>query len=119
MSGGRDIGGRWFGDLYALRDVGFDKYGSRLWYCLCRCGNTQTVIASRLMLGRTVTCTPCSHIGRGRVMRSRALDRKYGHVPADLREQADSDPVLENEPEIAKDVDVSDLPSMLNEGWRP
>lgn len=51
-----NIEGHKFGKLTALHDVGSDKTGSRLWKCLCECGQFSTVAAKRLRNGHTNSC---------------------------------------------------------------
>jgi hypothetical protein len=50
------LAGQSFGLLTAVRDVGKDREGRRLWLCTCFCGGAHTVPASRLTKGHTRSC---------------------------------------------------------------
>jgi len=51
-----NIEGQKFGKLTAIHDIGSDKTGSRLWKCLCECGQFSTVAAKSLRIGKTKSC---------------------------------------------------------------
>lgn len=61
MSKAIDLTGRVFGKLTAIRPVGSNKCGQRLWECRCECGNTAIVAASRLLAGRAQRCGSSAH----------------------------------------------------------
>jgi len=56
MAKPQNLVGRKFGRLTAVKDVGKNKWGSRLWLCHCDCGNEITVAASYLTKGEARSC---------------------------------------------------------------
>ncbi len=52
----RDITGRRFGSLVAIKRVGSDKRGHSLWVCECDCGRSIVNLSNRLLTGNTKTC---------------------------------------------------------------
>jgi len=56
MTARLELVGKRFERLVAIRDVGRNKRGSRLWLCKCDCGNEVTVIATKLSTGWTRSC---------------------------------------------------------------
>lgn len=52
----KDLTGQRFGRLVAIRDVGVNKYGKRLWLCQCDCGETKEVLSNSLHACRTLSC---------------------------------------------------------------
>src|SRR5258708_5402599 len=51
-----DIAGRVFGRLSVLEYVGSNKYGKRLWRCICACGKEIVVLRGGLTSGKTQSC---------------------------------------------------------------
>ena len=51
-----DLTGQHFGRLTAVRDVGVDGHRSRLWLCLCDCGNEKVVSSGLLRNGKVQSC---------------------------------------------------------------
>lgn len=58
----KDISGKRFGKLTAIRVVGQDKYSRNIWECLCECGNLTNVMIGNLTSGDTRSCG-CGHNG--------------------------------------------------------
>ena len=56
MSSGKDIGGRRYGKLVAIKPTGGTKNGSKIWLCQCDCGNTKTTTVRMLNSGKTSSC---------------------------------------------------------------
>jgi len=52
----KDLTGQQFGKLTAVRDVGKEKHGYRLWLCKCNCGNTKIVASGNLTSGHAKSC---------------------------------------------------------------
>jgi hypothetical protein len=52
----KDLTNQKFARLTALRDVGRNKHGARLWLCRCECGNEVTAVSSHLRRGNTKSC---------------------------------------------------------------
>lgn len=52
----KNIVGMRFTKLVAIEDVGKDRYGSRLWRCVCDCGNETVVSTTNLISGNTKSC---------------------------------------------------------------
>lgn len=59
MSSCKDLTGKKFGMLTAIKDVG-SKGRNRLWECKCDCGNTTILKTSRIVGGYTQSCG-CLH----------------------------------------------------------
>lgn len=53
----KDLTGRTFGRLTALRHVGYTKCRNATWLCRCICGKETTVPAGNLQNGGTVSCS--------------------------------------------------------------
>lgn len=51
-----DLVGKRFGTLVAVKDVGRDKRGARLWECDCDCGKTIRTRGASLISGNTTSC---------------------------------------------------------------
>ena len=68
----RDLSGQTFARLTALRIAGATTKGEAKWECVCECGRTTIVPASRLPSGRTQSC------GCLRVERQRAAATRHG-----------------------------------------
>ncbi|WP_204123293.1 alcohol dehydrogenase [Lacticaseibacillus mingshuiensis] len=51
-----DLTGQRFGRLVAIKDAGYDKNRSRVWECICDCGNMVLVRGSSLKSGNTKSC---------------------------------------------------------------
>ena len=51
-----DLTGQKFEKLTAIRPVGVNKCGQKLWECICNCGNTTIVASSNLRRGSTRSC---------------------------------------------------------------
>jgi len=45
-----------FGKLTAVKPVGNNKRGSKIWLCKCECGNTKEIVSSLLKSGNTKSC---------------------------------------------------------------
>ena len=56
MSRRLDLTGQRFGRLVAVRDVGRNKYGTRIWECHCDCGATTRSLTITLRSGNTKSC---------------------------------------------------------------
>lgn len=53
----KDISGRRFGRLFALRPVGRnDRNGSAMWFCLCNCGGQLVANGASLRYGSVQSC---------------------------------------------------------------
>lgn len=52
----KDITNQKFGRLTAIKDVGKDKSGHRLWECVCECGTVKVFSISHLMSGSIRSC---------------------------------------------------------------
>lgn len=52
----RDIAGKRFGRLTAVRSVATDRHRNRIWLCRCDCGNESQVPATSLKTGHTQSC---------------------------------------------------------------
>lgn len=57
---GKDISGMTFGYLTALEPTGARNRKDIVWRCVCRCGKTVELPATRLLLGNTLSCG-CLH----------------------------------------------------------
>jgi hypothetical protein len=51
-----DLTGERFGRLEAIRVVGIDKRGEKIWECYCECGSFHNVLSSNLRTGHTKSC---------------------------------------------------------------
>ncbi len=56
MSKIKDIKGRRFGSLVALKRIGSNEKGHALWECQCDCGKRIINLSNRLLTGNTSTC---------------------------------------------------------------
>lgn len=52
----KDIAGKRFGKLTAIKPVGKNKQGKYLWLCECECGREKVVCQSELASGNTISC---------------------------------------------------------------
>lgn len=52
----KDISGKTFGRLTAVRLTGGKSVHGMLWHCRCECGSAAIVVASRLITGHTRSC---------------------------------------------------------------
>ncbi len=52
----RDLAGRRFGKLVALRQAWITRRGETYWLCRCDCGNEKTVNGSKLIRGQVRSC---------------------------------------------------------------
>ena len=52
----KNIEGRRFGKLVALKMDGFNKWKKAVWLCRCDCGNTISTLSNGLIAGRTKSC---------------------------------------------------------------
>lgn len=66
-----DLTGERFERLEALRVVGTDKRGEKIWECYCECGTFCNVLGSNLRAGHTKSC--------GCLNREKTGDRNYKH----------------------------------------
>ena len=75
--------GRTFGKLLAIRVVGSEQPGGRIWECLCDCGATTTAFARQLTTGgkKSCGCLKREHPGRevkhGRTARNSGAYRAW------------------------------------------
>lgn len=51
-----DLTNKRFGKLVALRTVGNNNHGSKLWLCKCDCGKMSVVVSTQLTCGITKSC---------------------------------------------------------------
>ena len=51
-----DLTGMRFGRLEAIRTIGTDKRGEKIWECYCECGSFHNVLSSNLRTGHTKSC---------------------------------------------------------------
>lgn len=56
MTAKKDITGREFGRLRAIKDVGRNKHNQRLWESECNCGNKVVTTTTALLQGHTKSC---------------------------------------------------------------
>lgn len=61
--------GKRFGQLVAKEPGGRNAQNTRLWRCVCSCGNERLCTAADLQAGRRTACSHCSHL---RAARARA-----------------------------------------------
>lgn len=76
----KDITGRRFGRLVALRDVGRDRHNNTLWLCECDCGRSKTTPATYLVSG---TSSSCGCLKREAASARRLVDlagKKFGRL---------------------------------------
>lgn len=52
----KNLTGKKFGRLTAVKKIGIDKRGQAIWLCKCECGNTIETITNRLTMGKTKSC---------------------------------------------------------------
>ncbi len=52
----KDIAGKRFGRLTAVRPIGQNKYRAMIWLCSCDCGNNHTTTGSCLRSGESKSC---------------------------------------------------------------
>jgi hypothetical protein len=52
----KDITGKRFGKLVAIRHIGFNNSGNARWLCHCDCGRKHTTASTHLLNGNTTTC---------------------------------------------------------------
>lgn len=52
----KDLSGKKFGKLTAIKTDGKDKFGSYMWECVCDCGNKTRVLTGNLSSGHTTSC---------------------------------------------------------------
>lgn len=72
----KDLTGKKFGKLTAIKPVGKNKFGSYMWLCRCDCGREAVVIGSNLLRGNSKSCGHCNDIQPGdRFVRLVALER--------------------------------------------
>nr|DAQ66025.1 MAG TPA: hypothetical protein [Caudoviricetes sp.] len=53
---GKELTGKRFGRLIALRVVGSKEHSGNLWECVCDCGKTHKAYATKLIHGRVKSC---------------------------------------------------------------
>lgn len=51
-----DITGEKFGNLIAVKCIGNDKFGKKIWLFSCDCGNETKAVASSVKSGKTLSC---------------------------------------------------------------
>ena len=56
----RDITGKRFGKLKAMRFVGQNRWNQALWLCVCNCGNKRTVRGTDLVERKARHCVACN-----------------------------------------------------------
>lgn len=76
-----DLVGRRFDKLVCLADVGLDRHGSRLWLCICDCGNHVTKRAGVFLAAnqKQMACRTCGDAAK------RAATTKHGDARAQFR----------------------------------
>ena len=52
----RDLTGQKFGRLTAIKPVGSNKYGNKLWQCECECGKLHVAASGKLVQGKVRSC---------------------------------------------------------------
>lgn len=57
----KDLAGKVFGRLTAVRHVSTNKHGQAVWLCQCSCGNAHEVVSQSLVLGHTTSCGCLRH----------------------------------------------------------
>ena len=114
-----DLTGKVFHRLTVLEFAGVDKFKNRVWRCLCSCGKTTVVRASRLTSGKSKSCGcwrkdalkgprhpnwmgGCRSRGsiawcRSRIQSSLIKAKKNGHSPVNLNENELSKLVMEHD----------------------
>lgn len=80
MSRRRDITGEQFGKLTAIKDVGKDKHGQRMWHCYCDCGNTTITLVSNLVCGLTKSCGCLVRLPEGEAAFNRLYNTYKGNA---------------------------------------
>jgi hypothetical protein len=56
-----DLRGKRFDKLAVKEPAGRNGSGTRLWRCVCSCGNERLCTAGELNCGRTTSCARCGH----------------------------------------------------------
>lgn len=79
MSYKKDITGRKFGRLTAIKVTGVNKNSSRVWECLCECGRLTYVGTSQLTGGNTKSCG-CLVIDLIRLRRKDMSGKRFGKL---------------------------------------
>ena len=79
MAKPQNLVGRKFGRLTAVKDVGKNKWGNRLWLCHCDCGNEITVAATYLIKGEARSCG-CLKKERDILQAEDLTGRKFGRL---------------------------------------
>jgi len=79
MAKSKDLSGQRFGRLTAIKNVGANKWGSRLWLCRCDCGNEITVAATYLVKGEARSCG-CLKKERDIFQAEDLTGRKFGRL---------------------------------------
>jgi len=51
-----DLTGKKFGRWLVVDQNGVNKYGNKLWKCLCECGSESVVLGSKLYHGDSKSC---------------------------------------------------------------
>lgn len=67
-----DLRGKRFGNLTAIRDVGKDARGARIWECKCDCGKIIRTKGTSLVSGNTTSC--------GCIMLADLIGRRFGRL---------------------------------------
>lgn len=57
-----NLEGRKFGSLRAIKAIGTDTNGNKVWECLCDCGVTSYVRSTQLINERIISCRACGYI---------------------------------------------------------
>jgi len=74
----RDLAGRRFGRLTAIRDTGRRSGNNAVWLCRCDCGNSRERQATRLNRGEVFSCGPADHQGERRDRATTDPSRRAG-----------------------------------------
>ena len=79
-----DITGQRFGNLTVIENVGVNRWGEKMWRCLCDCGNETIIRGSALRSGKQTSCgcigrinMAQAHIKHGHCKRSEKKPRLY------------------------------------------
>lgn len=56
----KDLINKKYNKLTIIEEAGKDKFGNKLWYCKCECGNFTVISTNKLLRGHTKSCG-CLH----------------------------------------------------------
>lgn len=75
-----DLTGMIFGDRTVQESAGINRYGAKLWKCLCSCGNVDIVRGDGLRLGSGHRCKRCAMAKAGKSRTTHGLTVKVNRV---------------------------------------